>query len=158
MEKSESTPARQRITNKWQIATYIFIVLFMIMTAVTIVLAVKLIRISNEPITYEAMKSSEKTTAEILADDLEVSYGQYSTSGTGTKATVKNKGNATHSFTIHFEAISEDGSERIADDYLSAEKLAAGQSQKFSIFTKLNADEAAKMANAKIEIVDVVEY
>lgn len=166
MEDLKSTNARSRRTNGWMISTIILAILSIIMTIVTIVLSVNLAR-SKETITYEAMVENGKSMEDILAEDLEVSIDgdfTYSTDEdgeiiSGLAVSVKNKSNSRQSFTIRFEATNDDGSERLANDYLAVEDLAAGQSQDFTVFNSIDElSEAEQLASAKFSVVNVVEY
>lgn len=163
MEKS-SSPNRTRFNNKWQIATYVLIVICMILAAVTIVLAVKLIR-NKEPIPYEAKFANAKTTEDILANDLEVTIGEsldiYNDEGeyiTSLPVEVTNKSNERHSYSLQIEATNADGSERLAEDYIAFEQIGPGQSQSSTIFNTIKNEDVDKLRSAKFNIVEIKEY
>ena len=161
-----STPVRTKSRKGWIISTVVFAILFIGTTISTIVLAFALAR-SNESITYESMIENSKSTEEILANDLDiiieedaftVSTDEDGWLITGLAVEVKNKSNQRHSYNIHIEATSEDGSERIAEDYIAFEKLAAGQSQEDVTFNSLTSEQAERLKSAKFNVVDVYEY
>lgn len=109
-------------------------------------------------------KATGGSTEEVLANDADVTLGSFKvTSGdygmTDTKltVTVKNKTTETKSFTIHVEATSTDGT-RIADDYVYANDLTAGQSQNFDIFTLVQSDKLNSMKNATFKIVEASAF
>ena len=104
-----------------------------------------------------------KNTESILQNDVDVeigsfkatkSYGIYDTSLT---VTVKNKSSEKKSFDIHIEAVNSKG-ERIEEDYVYANDLSAGQSQKFEIFNLVSSDKVEAMKKATFKIVDVSMY
>lgn len=106
---------------------------------------------------------SGENTDNILKNDLDVeigtfkatkSYGIYDTSLT---VTVKNKSSEKKSFSIHIEAVNSNG-ERIDDDYVYANDLSAGQSQKFEIFNLVSSDKVDSLKKATFKIVDVSMY
>ena len=70
---------------------------------------------------------------------------------------VTNKTKETKSFSIQVEAVDEDGN-RINQDYVYANNLTAGQSQKFEIFNFVSSDEIETMKNAKFNIVEASVY
>lgn len=106
---------------------------------------------------------SGKNTETILENNVDVtigdfnatkSYGIYETS---LPITVKNKSSEKKSFNIHIEAVSSDG-ERIEEDYVYANDLNAGQSQKFNIFTFVSSDKVSEMKKATFKIIDISMY
>lgn len=106
---------------------------------------------------------SGENTDTILQNDLDVqigtfkatkSYGIYDTSLT---VTVKNKSSEKKSFSIHIEAVNSNG-ERIDDDYVYANDLSAGQSQKFETFNLVSSDKVESLKKATFKIVDVSMY
>ena len=107
--------------------------------------------------------SGEKTE-EILANDVDVTLGDFSaTEGsygitdTELPVTVRNKSSETKSFNIQIEAVDANGS-RIATDYIYANSLTAGQSQDFKLFEYVESDKLEAMKNATFNIVEVSMY
>ena len=165
-DNTNTSQTRTRGLNGWMISTIIFAILFIGTTISTIVLAVNYAR-SQETITYEAMVEDSKSTEEILENDLDVSIDQGSYTVTSDEdgdlitsliVEAKNKSSERHSFSIHIEATNEDGSERLAEDYLALENLAAGQSQENTVFNSLTPEQAEQLKSAKFNVVDVYEY
>ena len=118
--------------------------------------------LSNSLNDYSNNMSCENTDT-ILQNDLDVqigtfkatkSYGIYDTSLT---VTVKNKSSEKKSFSIHIEAVNSNG-ERIDDDYVYANDLSAGQSQKFETFNLVSSDKVEALKKATFKIVDVSMY
>ena len=108
--------------------------------------------------------ASGDNTEEVLANDVEVSLGQFEVIPgeyglDETKMTVKvtNKTNETKSFTIQVEAVNSEGN-RINQDYIYANNLNAGQSQDFDIFTFVSSDQIEAMQNATFKIVEASMY
>lgn len=108
--------------------------------------------------------ASGDNTEEVLANDVEVSLGQFEVIPgeyglDETKMTVKvtNKTNETKSFTIQVEAVNKEGN-RINQDYIYANNLNAGQSQNFDIFTFVSSDQIEAMQNATFKIVEASMY
>lgn len=109
-------------------------------------------------------KASGNSTEEILANDADVSLGEftitkdeYDMNSTKMTVQVKNKTTEKKSFNIHVEAINENG-ERIAEDYIYANDLGAGQSQSFDIFTYVQDSKLDNMKKATFKIVDISEF
>lgn len=104
-----------------------------------------------------------KNTEDILNNYVDVSLGEFEVIEeeyfSKTKLTVKvtNKASEKKSYSIQIEAVSEDGS-RIAQDYVYANDLNAGQSQSFDIFTFVSSDKLESMKNATFKIVEVSMY
>lgn len=104
-------------------------------------------------------KAAGNSTEEVLKNDVDVQLGDFQvTKGTYTtetvlKATVKNKTNDTKSFSIQVEAVDANGS-RIANDYIYANNLNAGQSQEFKLFEYVESDKLNSMKNATFKIVE----
>lgn len=108
-------------------------------------------------------KAAGNSTEEVLKNDVDVQLGDFQvTKGTYTtetvlKATVKNKTNDTKSFSIQVEAVDANGS-RIANDYIYANNLNAGQSQEFKLFEYVESDKLNSMKNATFKIVEASMY
>lgn len=109
-------------------------------------------------------KASGNSTEEILANDVDVSLGEftitkdeYDMNSTKMTVQVKNKTTEKKSFNIHVEAINENG-ERIDEDYIYANDLGAGQSQSFDIFTYVQDSKLDNMKKATFKIVDISEF
>lgn len=108
-------------------------------------------------------KAAGNSTEEVLKNDVDIQLGNFQvTKGTYTtetvlKATVKNKTNDTKSFSIQVEAVDANGS-RIANDYIYANNLNAGQSQEFKLFEYVESDKLNLMKNATFKIVEASMY
>ncbi len=107
---------------------------------------------------------SGENTDEILANDLDVTIGDfsatedaYSLTDTELPVTVKNKSSETKSFDVQIEAVDENGS-RLATDYIYANSLNAGQSQEFKLFEYVESDKLEAMKTATFKIVEVSMY
>lgn len=108
-------------------------------------------------------KATGSSTEEVLKNDVDVSLGSFEVEkgkySNETKLTVKvtNKLSEQKSFSIHVEAVSEAG-ERIAEDYVYANDLGAGQSQSFNIFTYVSSDKLDEMQKAEFKIIEASVY
>lgn len=118
---------------------------------------------SLDTVSKELDKATGNSTEEILANDVDVSFGKldittsYGYSDAKLPVTVKNKNSETKSFNIHVEAIDTNGS-RIAEDYVYANSLSSGQTQTFEIFTLVTSDKIDALKNATFKIVEVSMY
>ena len=70
---------------------------------------------------------------------------------------VKNITDTTKSFVIHIKAVDENNN-RIKDDYIYANRLAAGESQNFEAFKNIDEDQIDDLREARYEVVDVNSY
>lgn len=81
-----------------------------------------------------------ENTEQILANDLDVTFGNYTTDGneyfeTGKlEVTIKNKTNETYNYSINIEALDKDGV-RIATDTIYVDEIAPNQTAKFDTFS-----------------------
>lgn len=108
-------------------------------------------------------KAIGNSTEEVLKNDVDVELGTFQVTKnkyiteTVLKVNVKNKTNDTKSFSIQVEAVDTNGS-RIANDYIYANNLNAGQSQEFKIFEYVESDKVNLMKNATFKIVEASMY
>lgn len=109
-------------------------------------------------------KATGENTEEVLANDVdvkmgtfEVSKGEYGINETKLVVNVKNKTTEKKSFSIHVEAADSNGS-RIAEDYVYANDLTAGQNQSFDIFTYVSSENLDAMQKATFKIVEASAY
>ncbi len=108
-------------------------------------------------------KISGNSTDEILKNELDVNLDKFQyidndyIDETQMIVRLKNKTNTTKSFSVHIEAVNSSG-ERINEDYVYANNLAAGQSQEFKIFTYVSSDKIEAMKNATFKIIEVSSY
>lgn len=106
---------------------------------------------------------SGNSTEEILANNVDVNIGEFVVKNNGyyddTKltVTVKNKSTERKNFSIHIEAIDENGA-RIDEDYVYANDLGAGQSQDFETFNLISSDKIKLLKKATFRIVEVSMY
>lgn len=118
---------------------------------------------SFEEVSNDLDKMAGNNTEDVLANDVEVVLGDFEvTDGEylqDTKLTVKvtNKTSETKSFDIQVEAVDSTGS-RLADDYVYANNLTAGQTQDFEIFKLVTSDEIEAFKNATFNIVKASSY
>ena len=103
-------------------------------------------------------------TEEVLANyvnvelgNFEVTEGDYGMTETNMTVKVTNKSNETKSFSIQVEAVDSNGN-RISQDYIYANNLAAGQSQDFNIFQYVESDKLEAMKSATFNIVEASMY
>lgn len=107
----------------------------------------------------ELDKITGESTEEVLKNDVDVKLGEFVVkegeylTETELVVDVKNLTDKKKSFTIHIEAIAEDGS-RIDDDYVYANDLNAGQSQQFKIFEYVENEKLDAMKKATFKIVE----
>ena len=71
--------------------------------------------------------------------------------------TVKNITDSEKTFSIHIEAVNAAG-DRIADDYVYANNLGAGQTQSFDVFKFVSSNDVDAMKNATFRIVEASAY
>lgn len=109
-------------------------------------------------------KATGASTEEVLKNDVEVSLGnfeattdEYGITNTKLVATVKNKLNESKSFNIHVEAVDSNGN-RIAEDYIYANNLGAGQTQQIEIFNLVQSDKVDSLKNANYKIIEASVY
>ena len=118
---------------------------------------------SLDTLSKDLDKMTGSSTEEILANDVEVTLGEFEVTkkeySTDTKlvVTVKNKHSETKSFSIQVEAVDSEGV-RITNDYVYANNLNAGQSQKFEIFNFVSSDKIEDLKNATFKIVEASMY
>lgn len=105
-----------------------------------------------DKITGESTEEVLKTDVDVKVGEFVVKEGEYLTE-TELVVDVKNLTDKKKSFTIHIEAIAEDGS-RIDDDYVYANDLNAGQSQQFKIFEYVENEKLDAMKKATFKIVE----
>lgn len=118
---------------------------------------------SLDAVSKDLDKATGSSTEEVLANDVDVQLGEFQakkgqyTTETVLKATVKNKTSETKSFNIQVEAVDSNGS-RIANDYIYANSLNAGQSQEFKLFEYVESDKLESMKKATFKIVEASMY
>lgn len=118
---------------------------------------------SLDTLSKDLDKATGSSTEEILANDVEVTLGEFEvtkkeyTTDTKLVVTVKNKHSETKSFSIQVEAVDSEGV-RITNDYVYANNLNAGQSQKFEIFNLVSSDKIEDLKNATFKIVEASMY
>lgn len=91
--------------------------------------------------------------ADVVLGQFEVNTDEYGLTETRLVVKVTNKTNEMKSFSFQIEAVNVDGS-RLAQDYVYANNLNAGQSQEFEIFNYVQKDKLESMKNATINIVE----
>ena len=109
-------------------------------------------------------KATGDATEEVLKNDVDVKLGNFEVTTdefgideTKLVVSIKNLTNKKKSFTIHVEAVDSTG-KRIADNYVYADDLAAGQKQNFNIFTLLTDEKVKALKKATFKIVDASVY
>lgn len=109
-------------------------------------------------------KATGASTEEVLKNDVEVSLGnfeattdEYGITNTKLVATVKNKLSESKSFNIHVEAVDSNGN-RIAEDYIYANNLGAGQTQQIEIFNLVQSDKVDSLKKANYKIIEASVY
>lgn len=104
-----------------------------------------------------------ENTDNILGTSVDVELGNFEVEEdsylTNTKLMVKvtNKLDEKKSFSIHIEAVDENGT-RLAEDYVYANDLNGGQSQNFETFTLVTSDKVEELKNATFKILEVSMY
>lgn len=104
-----------------------------------------------------------ENTDKVLENDVDVKLGEFEVvkeeylDNTKMTVEVKNKSDKKASYSITVEAADKEGN-RIDMDYIYANDLASGQSQKFDIFTFLSSDKHEAFKNATFKIVSVSKY
>jgi hypothetical protein len=112
---------------------------------------------------HELDKSTGNATEEIVGTDVNVDLGSFSIKkdsygwiDSSLPVTVTNLTDEKMSFYIELEAVDASGN-RIVEDYISANDLGAGQSQKLEAFTYVDEDNYDAMSAAQFQIVSVSE-
>jgi len=111
----------------------------------------------------EMDEMSGNSTEKILENNADVSLGTFQVSNTGyfteskLDVKVKNKSLEKKSFSIHIEAVDSNGL-RIAEDYVYASDLGAGQTQNFETFNLVSSDKINSLKNATFKIVEISMY
>ena len=98
-----------------------------------------------------------KNSCDVVLGDFKITTGEYGIDEYELPVTVTNKTSETKSFSIQIEAIKSDGT-RITTDYIYANNLTAGQSQKFKAFQYVSSENATDMKSATFKIVEVSMY
>lgn len=104
-----------------------------------------------------------ENTTDVLKNSVDVELGEFIVeedeifTETKLEATIKNKSDKKASFNIEVEAVTEDG-ERITIDYIYANDLGAGQSQKFKLFTMVEDEKIEALKTAEFKIVSASMY
>lgn len=130
--------------------------------AIVITLSVqKSLSDSLDKISNDLNKATGSSTEEILANDADVTMGEFKvTTGdfgltdTELEVVVKNKTSENKSFSIQVEAVDKNGS-RISTDYVYANNLTAGQNQAFKIFNFVESGKLDSMKEATFKIVEI---
>lgn len=113
-----------------------------------------------EQTTDSMNRSSGDSTEEILANDVDVTLGEFAviegefTAETVLPVTVTNQLDEAKSYTIQIEAVGEDGT-RIQDDTVYANNLGANQTQEFEAFQLVTSDQVEALRNAEFRIASV---
>lgn len=104
-----------------------------------------------------------ENTNNILGSSVDVELGDFEVEKdsyfTNTKLMVKvtNKLDEKKSFSIHIEAVDENGT-RLSEDYIYANNLNAGQSQNFETFKFVESDKVPQLKDAIFKILEVSMY
>lgn len=102
-------------------------------------------------------------TDEILKNNLDVVFGEFTATNNGyftetsLKVNVTNKSAENKSFTIQVEAVDAAGT-RIDTDYIYVNSLSAGQNQEFEIFNFVSNDKVEKLKSATFNVVEASMY
>lgn len=109
-------------------------------------------------------KATGSSTEEVLENDVDVQLGtfevtkdKYGMQDTKLVVTVKNKLDEKKSFNLHIEAVDSNGT-RLEEDYVYANDLGAGQTQKFEIFKFVQSDKIKSLKSAKFKIIEASVY
>lgn len=109
-------------------------------------------------------KLSGESTEEVLKKDVQITLGdlnittdEYGFNETEMVVTVKNITKNKKSYSFHIEAVDSNG-QRINEDYVYVNDLAAGQSTSEKIFTYIEDEKIEAMKNAKFKIVEASVY
>ena len=98
-----------------------------------------------------------------IKDDVSVKFGEFQIikktywDDSVVKATVTNKSDESHSFSITVAAVDEDG-EEISTDSIYTKTLGAGESATFDVFDYVSSTKYDKMKKAKFIVKKVYEY
>ena len=134
-------------------------IIFCILAIVITINSQKALSDSLNAWSQDVDKATGNSTEEILKNDVDVQLGTFQvtkgeyTTETELKVNVKNKTNDTKTFSIQVEAVDANGS-RIANDYVYANNLNAGQSQEFKLFEYVESEKLNSMKNATFKIVE----
>lgn len=111
------------------------------------------------------LNAGEKNSSEILDHDVSITIGSFSAGvdewgfkKTSLPVTVTNLTNETKTFTITIEAVDTANNKRISKDYVTADRLSAGQTVDAEAFNYVDDDEVEALKNAEFRILDIDEY
>lgn len=108
-------------------------------------------------LTGENTEEILRNNVEVEIGTFEVKEGSYGLKETQLKVNVKNKTSEQKSFNIQIEAVDENGS-RIANDYIYANSLNAGQNQEFKVFEYVESEKLENMKKATFKVVEASMY
>jgi len=98
-----------------------------------------------------------KTDVNVTLGELQIIKGEYGLNDSKMVVTVKNITNEQKSYSFHIEAVDSEGN-RIDEDYVYANDLGAGQTQKFEIFTYIADEDIDAMKSATFKIIEASAY
>lgn len=115
----------------------------------------------SKSVDKEMSKVTGDSTDELLKNDVSVEMGQfvatadeYGLTESALPVTVTNKNAESKSYSIQIEAVDSEG-KRIADDYVYANDLGAGQTQEFKVFQFVESEKLEAIKTAEFKIVQV---
>jgi len=102
-------------------------------------------------------------TDKLLGTSVNVEFGDFVVEKDGywtnTKlpVTITNQETETTSYSIHVEAVDNNGN-RLNEDYITVNDLGPNQSQEFDCFTYISSEDLAKYETASYKVVEVSKY
>lgn len=98
-----------------------------------------------------------KKDVEVTLGDLEISTDEYGLTDSKMVVTVKNISNGKKSYSIHIEAVDNEG-QRIDEDYVMVNDLGPGQITTEKIFEYIEKEKLEAMQSATFKIIEASAY
>ena len=105
----------------------------------------------------------DKTTAELLAEDVDVTFGEFTVTQNGhftdssLAVTIKNKDDGVCTYSITIEAVDENGA-RITTDSVYADRLGSGQEIHVTAFGYVEEENLEEMRNATFRVLEIEKF
>lgn len=119
--------------------------------------------IMGDGITSLEERFRDKTTEEILREDVDITFGEFSVTNNGhftdtsLPLTVKNKDDDLCSYHITIEAVDENGA-RIETDTVYVDRLGRGQEIHVTAFGYVEEEKVEEMQNATFRVLEIKKF
>lgn len=152
--------ASKKSKNALPIASVILVIIAFLIASTMNSATTEAIKDTSEKIDKIAGNSTEevlKNDVEVTLGDLEVSTDEYGFTDSKMIVTIKNISNSKKSYSIHIEAVDNDG-KRIDEGYVIVNDLGPGQSTTEKIFEYIEEEKLEAMKSATFKIVEASAY